>query len=160
MFVVWLFEEVTQDYGAAPERVNAGFGTRFSTFDHSDDNVNEVFARMEKMHRARRGEVVDEKQISHPSTVKAGLKEAMRKELKAPDARSADRGSRGDTRRPRCLQLRPIGGRSTFLEPAEGAVRAKRPGLPPAVKRSWAGLATPARVSYNPLLVGVRRRGN
>src|ERR687894_2973483 len=85
--VVGYFEEVTRDYGAVVERVNAKFGTEFSSFVHSEDNVKRVFDRIEELHRARRGGRLDEKQIAHPSAVKAGLKDALRKELEAPEVR-------------------------------------------------------------------------
>ena len=39
------FEEVTRDYGAVLERVNAKVGTGFSSFVHSEDNVKCVFDR-------------------------------------------------------------------------------------------------------------------
>lgn len=84
-FVVGAFEEITRDYGAVMERVNSKFGTRFSPFDHTEDNVADVFDRIEKMHRARRGSRLDEKQISRPSTVKAELKDALKKELEVPE---------------------------------------------------------------------------
>jgi hypothetical protein len=83
-FVVGLFEEVTQDYGAVLERVNAKFGTQFSSFDHSKDNVDSVFTRIEEMHRARRSRL-DEKQISRPSAVKAEMKDLLRRELETPE---------------------------------------------------------------------------
>jgi hypothetical protein len=86
-FVAGLFEQVTRDYGAVLERVNARFGTRFSPFDHSEDNVNAVFARIEEMHRAKRGGRLDEKEISRPSAAEAGLKDALKEELEAPEAR-------------------------------------------------------------------------
>jgi hypothetical protein len=85
-FVVGLFEEVTQDYGAVLERVNAKFGTRFSLFGHSNDNVDSVFAHIEKMHRARRSRL-DEKQISRPCAIKAEMKDALRSELETPEIR-------------------------------------------------------------------------
>jgi hypothetical protein len=159
-YVVGPFEEVIRDYGAVLERVNARFGTRFSPFDRSEDNVNEVFARMEKMHRARRGDVLDEKQISRPSTVKAGLKEAMRKELKAPKPEVPIEGAGAVHGTLAAFRYDRSGSDRRLSRRRRGAVCAKRPGLPPAVKLSWAGLATPARVGYNPLLVGIRRRGN
>ena len=78
---------MTRDYGAVVERVNAKFGTGFSSFVHSEDNVKRVFDRIEELHRAKRGGRLDEKQIAHPSAVKAGLKDALRKELEAPQVR-------------------------------------------------------------------------
>src|ERR671911_2291412 len=85
--VVGFFEEVTRDYGTVLERVNAKFGTEFSSFVHSEDNVKCVFDRIEEVHRAKRGGRLDERQIAHPSAVKAGLKDALKKELEAPEVR-------------------------------------------------------------------------
>ena len=85
--VVGFFEEVTRDYGAVLERVNAKFGTEFSTFVHSEENVKSVFDHIDEVHRARRGGRLDEKVITHPSAIKAGLKEALKKELEAPEVR-------------------------------------------------------------------------
>jgi hypothetical protein len=85
--VVGYFEEVTRDYGTVLERVNAKFGTEFSTFVHSEDNVKSVFDRIEEVHRSMFGGRLDEKVIAHPSAVKAGLKDALMKELEAPEVR-------------------------------------------------------------------------
>jgi hypothetical protein len=85
--VVGFFEEVTRDYGAVLERVNAKFGTEFSTFVHSEENVKSVFDHIEEVHRARRGGRLDAKQIAHPSAVKARLKDSLRKELEASEVK-------------------------------------------------------------------------
>jgi hypothetical protein len=85
--VVGFFEEVTRDYGTVLERVNARFGTGFSSFVHSEENVKCVFDHIEEVHRARRGGRLDEKVITHPSAVKAGLKDALKMELEAPEVR-------------------------------------------------------------------------
>ena len=85
--VVGFFEEVTRDYGTVLERVNAKFGTGFSPFVHSEENVKCVFDHIEEVHRARRGGRLDEKVITHPSAVKARLKDALKKELEAPEVR-------------------------------------------------------------------------
>jgi hypothetical protein len=85
--VLGFFEEVTRDYGAVLERVNAKFGTEFSTFVHSDENIKSVFDHIDEVHRARRGGRLDEKVITHPSAVKVGLKDALKEELEAPEVR-------------------------------------------------------------------------
>jgi hypothetical protein len=87
-FVVGSFEEVIQDYGAVLERVNAKFGTRFSLFDHSKDNVEGVFSDIEERHRTRRGGGLDEKQIARPSAIKATMKDTLKKELQAPQVKA------------------------------------------------------------------------
>ena len=83
-FVVGPFEEVTRDYGAVLERVNARFGTRFVPFDHAEGNVESVFAQIEKVHKEKRNRL-DEEQIARPSPIKAGKKEALRRGLEAPE---------------------------------------------------------------------------
>lgn len=85
-FVIGLFEEVVHDYGAVLERVNARFGTRFTPFDHSRDNVESAFACIEEIHRARRNRL-NEKQIARPSAVKAEMKDVLRRELETPEMR-------------------------------------------------------------------------
>jgi hypothetical protein len=86
-FVVGSFEEVIQDYGTVLERVNAKFGTRFSLFDHSKDNVAGVFSHIEERHRARRDGGLDEKRIARPSAGKAEMKELLKNELQAPQVK-------------------------------------------------------------------------
>lgn len=83
-FVVGPFEEVTRDYGAVLERVNARFGTRFVPFDHTEGNVESAFAQIEKVHREKRNRL-NEEQIARPSPIKAGMKEALRRGLEAPE---------------------------------------------------------------------------
>ena len=78
---------MTRDYGTVLERVNAKFGTGFSPFVHSEDNVKRVFDRIEELHRAKRGGRLDEKVIAQPSAIKAGLKDALRRDLEAPEVR-------------------------------------------------------------------------
>jgi hypothetical protein len=85
-FVIGLFEEVIQDYGAVLKRVNTQFGTRFSPFDHSEDNVENAFAHIEKLHRARRSRL-NEKQIARPSAVRAEMKDVFRRGLETPEIR-------------------------------------------------------------------------
>ena len=59
----------------------------FSTFVHSEENVKSVFDHIDEVHRAGRGGRLDEKVITHPSAVKAALKDALKEELEAPEVR-------------------------------------------------------------------------
>ena len=47
-FVIGTFEEVTSDFGAVTRRVNERFATRFREFDHTEENVEAVFALIEE----------------------------------------------------------------------------------------------------------------
>jgi hypothetical protein len=47
-FVIATFTEVTSDFGAVTRRVNERFATRFREFDHTEQNVEAVFALIEE----------------------------------------------------------------------------------------------------------------
>ena len=83
-FVLGPFEEVTQDYGRVIERINERFGTTFSPFRHDEENVDRVFARMEKNSRKRYGEARWETKVSAPSDVKERMKREIVYELEDP----------------------------------------------------------------------------
>jgi hypothetical protein len=100
--VLEFFEDVTRDYGTVLERINAKFGTGFSSFVHSEDNVKCVLDRIEEEHCAMRGGRLDEKVRAHLSAVKVGLKVALKKELEVPEVRKL-------TARSRLRQLRAYG---------------------------------------------------
>jgi hypothetical protein len=104
---------VTRDYGTVLERVNAKFGTGFSSFVHSEDNVKCVFDRIEEVHRAIRGGRLDEKVIAHPSAVKAGQKDALKKGLEAPEVRKLTTRAEGvyDSFGPKRAGPRTLGSR-------------------------------------------------
>ena len=110
--VVGFFEEVTRDYGTVLEWVNTKFGTGFSSFVHSEDNVKCVFDRIEEVHRAMRGRL-DEKVIAHPSAVKAGQKDALKKGLEAPEVRKLTTRAEGvyDSFGPKRTGPRTLGSR-------------------------------------------------
>jgi hypothetical protein len=78
------FEEVVEDYGAVIERVNDKFGTRFSVFHHTEENVRQVFSRIEERHRTRNGGTIVETRIARPSLAKQEVRCRVRRELEAP----------------------------------------------------------------------------
>jgi hypothetical protein len=81
-YVIGPFDEVIEDYGAVIGRVNARFSTRFTPFDHTEDNVGEIFARIESLNRAKGGGLVEE-QIARPSPTREELKCRAKGELEA-----------------------------------------------------------------------------
>ncbi|QIN84374.1 hypothetical protein GBA63_18305 [Rubrobacter tropicus] len=78
------FEEVTTDYGAILERVNQKFGTSFSTFSHTEENVNRVYSRIEEMHKKRNAGGISETRIARPSAAKTEHKSRIKPALRAP----------------------------------------------------------------------------
>ena len=84
-FVVGPFEEVTNDYGDVIRRINTRFGTKFVPFEHTEQNVERVFDRIEESHRARRRDRVMEEQIARPSTARAELKDQLKSSLYSPE---------------------------------------------------------------------------
>ena len=83
-YVLGLFEEVTEDYGQVIRRINDKFGTTFSLFRHDEQNVNEVFTRMEKNSRKRYGEAHWENKVSRPSALKERMKHELGYDLDDP----------------------------------------------------------------------------
>ena len=69
--VIARFEEVTQDFGAVIDRINARFGTGFARFEHGPRNVRRVFALLDARNRALRG---DERSLARPTALKEDLK--------------------------------------------------------------------------------------
>ena len=86
-YVLGRFEEVTQDYGQLIERINQKFGTTFSLFRHDEQNVNKIFARMEKRYRERYGETHWETKVPRPSTTKEKMKHEVEYDLENPKTR-------------------------------------------------------------------------
>lgn len=73
-FVLGLFEEVVSDYGRVIARVNAKFGTEFATFDHTEESVKKVFARIEDIDKTKYEGTIWESKIPRPSVVRQGMK--------------------------------------------------------------------------------------
>jgi len=78
-FVVGLFEEVINDFGKVIRRVNKYFNTDFSEFDHTPENVEKCFIKMNE-----RGKVLyqnDYFKFALPSLKKDQKKNKLRKLL-------------------------------------------------------------------------------
>ncbi len=86
-YVLGLFEEVTENYGPVIERINDKFGTRFSPFCHTEENVERVYSRIEELHKARNGGKVMETRVARPSSAKAEMRHKIGPELEAPKQR-------------------------------------------------------------------------
>jgi hypothetical protein len=80
-FVVGSFEEVTTDFGAVIARVNERFGTPFTTFEHTEENVASVFARVDEMDRLDRGRRAAESGATTARPV--GSREALKVEVQS-----------------------------------------------------------------------------
>ena len=84
-YVLGTFEEVIQDYGAVIERINVRFGTEFVPFEHTEDNVAQVFSHIEESHRAKRRNKVVQEEIAIPSAAKSALKAELHESLSLPE---------------------------------------------------------------------------
>ena len=81
--------------GAVTGRVNERFGTRFALFEHSEENVAKVFAEIEGDYRQRLVGEALERAVARPSELRAGLKDRLRGEYRAPGiARGRQRAER------------------------------------------------------------------
>jgi len=55
------FEQITTDFSEVCRRLNRKYGTRFGVFEHTSDNVEACFKRMEQLTRSHFGELVEDK---------------------------------------------------------------------------------------------------
>lgn len=83
-FVLGRFEEVTTDFGAVVERVNARFGTAFAPFEHTKENVAAAFARIDKVYRKNYEENRIEAVVSRPSSGRKEMRRALEGRLLDP----------------------------------------------------------------------------
>jgi hypothetical protein len=87
-YVLGLFEEVTGDFGRVIRRMNEKFGTTFSAFDHNEQHVDEVFARVERNSKKRFGKTSWENKVSRPFASRERLKREVGYELQSPRRRA------------------------------------------------------------------------
>ena len=94
-FVVGEFTEVTSDFGAVIRRLNERFGTSFTEFDHTQENVQRCFDAIEVRNVERFGSV-EEHTVARPSSERAVEKESIRARFMAPEvAALRERAARG-----------------------------------------------------------------
>ena len=82
------FEQVTSDFGAVVERVNAAFRTDFGVFAHTPENEAAVLAAIERRNRERWGEEMTPERarsLARPTAERAAKKERLRAQLEAPE---------------------------------------------------------------------------
>jgi hypothetical protein len=83
-FVVGPFDEVTKDFGAVLEEVNARFGTSFRRYDPTPENESRAFELVEQMNRLESGGQVVETHVGRPSQERARRKEQLQALLDQP----------------------------------------------------------------------------
>jgi hypothetical protein len=93
--VIGSFEEITTDFGAVIERLNARFGTAFTPFEHTEENVRACFAEIDAEFAMRASGLALDRSVARPSEVRARIKEDLRDRYYAPSLenrrRRADR---------------------------------------------------------------------
>ncbi len=77
-FVVASFEQVTADFGAITDRINARFGTSFVRFENREANIRRVFEALDERNRWLRG---DDLTVARPN----GIKEAAKQQVDLSD---------------------------------------------------------------------------
>lgn len=78
-FVAAPFEEVTSDFGLSIDRLNAVFKTSFSRFEHKDENVEAVYARIKLKKDARNSGNSGSDTVSARSTTPSERKKELAK---------------------------------------------------------------------------------
>ena len=84
--LVATFEDVTTDFGLVIDRLNERFDTSFDGFDHSRENVERCFDRIEQRNRVLYSRLVESK-IARPSSARDVAKESFRPSLHGPRMR-------------------------------------------------------------------------
>lgn len=84
-FVVGPFPQVTTDFGAVVRRVNERFGTDFTPFEHTDENVQTCFDAMQRHWEQRADGEMLERKVGRPSQVRERMKLELRPVLEAPE---------------------------------------------------------------------------
>lgn len=77
------FEEVTTDFGAVVQRINARYGTSFAPFEHTEDNVRRCAEEIAAHDRATLGADAD-LMGALPNAARAPVKERLRAEYCSP----------------------------------------------------------------------------
>ena len=82
--VVAEFGDVVGDFGRVTERTNRRYGTSFTPFEHTEENVTRCFARIEAQNRARAGgNLLAESAVARPSEERAREAQAARTRVEA-----------------------------------------------------------------------------
>jgi hypothetical protein len=87
-FVAVSFADMTSDFGAVTERVNAAFGTNFGVFEHTPENEAAVFAEIEDRNRSRRGDQMTPERaraLARPTAERTALKQRLRAQLEVDE---------------------------------------------------------------------------
>jgi hypothetical protein len=82
-YEVATFDQVTSDFGAITDRVNARFGTSFARYEPTPQNDEAVFAAIEHNHRVLHGGT--ENVVPRPSDLRQAEKEWLLDQLAAPE---------------------------------------------------------------------------
>jgi hypothetical protein len=82
--VIGLFDQVTADFGAVIDEVNARFGTSFRRYEATPENEARAFALVEEMNRLESGGQVLETHVGRPSAERGRRKEELRALLDRP----------------------------------------------------------------------------
>ena len=84
-FILATFDEVTKDFGLVIQKVNVHFGTSFSIFKHTEENVKKAFQLIEEMDQKDTGRAeVTENTVARPSEHRKRIKKERREELYHP----------------------------------------------------------------------------
>lgn len=87
-YVVAGFEQVTHDYGGVIDRVNQRFGSSFTPFEHTDENVAACFGEIERISRQKHAGQLVESAVARPSDSRGSMKAELAERF-ARDASAA-----------------------------------------------------------------------
>lgn len=80
-FVIAEFSDIINNFGDVISRVNKRFNTHFSLFEHTKNNINKTFQKVENMEREHASGVLSESKVARPSKERNSQKEILEKQL-------------------------------------------------------------------------------
>lgn len=81
-YVIAPFDLVVSDFGHVIQAVNEKFGTEFALFEHTEENLQRCFARIEQMDMRNTGrDNVTSQTVSRPSQERDRMKQFVREQL-------------------------------------------------------------------------------
>ena len=80
-FIIAEFKDITSNYGNVISRINKRFDTQFSLFEHTKENIEKTFLKVENMEREHADGILSESKVGRPSSERNLKKNDLAKEL-------------------------------------------------------------------------------
>jgi len=80
-FIIAEFDDIVNNYGDVIAKINKRFNTHFSLFEHTKDNIDKTFQKVESMEREHASGELSESKVGRPSKERSHEKARLAKQL-------------------------------------------------------------------------------